>query len=90
MQANILAAESSVTGTFNIAGGKRISLNELATIVINLLGKELDIIYEDPRPGDIKHSLADVSKAKDGFGHETRFDIKDGLKETIAWFQNQR
>lgn len=87
VQANISAAESDATGVFNIAGGKHISLNELATVIMNLIGKDLDVIYDDPRPGDIKHSVADASKAKKEFGYYTRFEIKDGLMETIKWFQ---
>lgn len=86
---NILAAESKIAGVFNIAGGKRISLNELAKLVLKIIGKDLDPIYDDPRPGDIKHSLADISKAKKELRYEPIFSLKKGLHETIKWFQNQ-
>jgi len=89
IHANILAAESDATGVFNAAGGKRISINELAKTVMVLCNKELEIVYEEIRPGDIKHSLSDISKAKEEFGYYPRFDIKNGLKETIQWFQKQ-
>ncbi len=89
ISANILAAESDATGIFNAAGGKRISINELAKTVMNLCGKNLEIVYEEVRPGDIKHSLADNSKAKEKFGYSPKFNIKNGLKETIQWFQKQ-
>jgi len=88
--ANLLAAESDATGIFNAAGGKRISINELAKTVMTLYNKKLEIVYKEARPGDIKHSLADISKAKEKFGYSPKFDIKNGLKETIQWFQKQR
>jgi UDP-glucose 4-epimerase len=90
ISANILAAESDATGIFNAAGGKRISINELAKTVMTLCRKKLEIVYKEVRPGDIKHSLADNSKAKEKFGYSPKFDIKNGLKETIKWFQKQR
>ena len=55
---------------------------------MELLGSTCDKIYQDPRPGDIKHSYADVSKAKSYFDYNPSYEIKDGLKETIKWFQN--
>jgi len=90
IQANIRAAESDATGVFNTAGGKRISINDLAKTVMRLCNKKMDIIYDDARPGDIKHSLADSSKAKDAFGYIPKYDIKKGLKETIPWYQKQQ
>jgi UDP-glucose 4-epimerase len=90
VHANVLAAESDTTGVFNAAGGKRISINTLAKTVMTLCNKELEIVYEEIRPGDIKHSLSDISLAKEKFGYTPEFDIKNGLKETIQWFQRQR
>lgn len=89
ISANILAAESDATGIFNAAGGKRISINELAKTVMALCNKNLEIEYKEARPGDVKHSLADNSKAKEKFTYSPKFDIKNGLKETIRWFQKQ-
>ena len=90
VNANILAAESKATGVFNAAGGRRISINELAQLTMEIIEKDLDVVYSEIRPGDIMHSLADGSKAKKGFGFSTKFDIKVGLKETIKWFQKQK
>ena len=87
VQANIKAAESTATGVFNIAVGRRITINNLAELVMEITGKAFDIVYSDPRPGDIKHSLADISKAKNHFGYNPGFEIKNGLKETVKWFQ---
>jgi len=87
VNANILAMKSNVSGVFNIAGGKRISINELAQLVMRIIGKDLDVVYNDPQPGDIMHSLADISKAKEQLGYEPRFDLTKGLEETLKWFQ---
>jgi len=87
VRANILAAESQISGVFNMAGGKRITLNDLAQTIMMLCENTVDIVYEDVRPGDIKHSLADISKAEKGFGYIPEYDISEGLKETIKWFQ---
>lgn len=85
--ANILAAEKNVSGIFNIAGGKRISINGLAKSIMKISKKDLDIVYSDPRPGDIAHSLADVSKAKENFNFGPMFNLTNGLEKTIRWFQ---
>ncbi len=87
VNANILAAESMSTGVFNIASGKRISINDLAGLIMELLDKDLDITHIEPQPGDIKHSLADISKAREQIKYIPKFNVKDGLKETVKWFQ---
>ena len=87
VNANILAAESMSTGVFNIAGGKRISINDLAGLIMEILDKDLDITHIEPQPGDIKHSLADISKAREQIKYMPKFNVKDGLKETVKWFQ---
>jgi UDP-glucose 4-epimerase len=86
VHANILAAESKATGVFNIAGGKRITITDLTQSIMNLMGKELDVIYEDPRPGDIMHSIADISKARKELNFEPQFNLSIGLEKTIQWF----
>ncbi len=90
VKANILAAESESTGVFNIAGGKRISINDLARRIMNILNVKLEPIYEKPRLGDIKHSLADISLSKMKIGYHPEYDIDKGLGETIKWFKKQR
>ena len=89
VRANILAAESKATGIFNIASGKRITINDLASLIIKLCGKKLDITHANARSGDIKLSLADISKAKEKLGYIPRFNLEDGLNETLEWFKSQ-
>lgn len=87
--ANIFAAESTTTGVFNIAGGTRISINTLAKLIIQLCKKNVTIDYQKPRSGDILHSLADITRAKNTFNFKSNFSITEGIKETITWFQKQ-
>lgn len=87
VDANILACKSSETGTFNIACGRKIVLNDLVFMLNDIIGKEIESVYIDPRPGDIKHSLADISKAK-SLGYNPKSNFKEELKETIAYFRD--
>lgn len=85
VEANILAAERDARGIFNIGKGEKSSINELAELIIKLVGNKLEATHREPRRGDIRHSLADISKAR-GFGYEPRYCLESGLRETIEWF----
>ncbi len=87
--ANILAAESNAEGVFNVGNGRNISINELARMILKSLGMDLETVHEEPRPGDVRHSLADISKAKT-FGYEPRYSLEKGLEETIESFRHER
>lgn len=88
VQANIRAMESDAEGVFNIACGERIDLLELAHTIMEIVGKDLTPIHEAPRPGDVRDSLADISRAREAFGYAPEYDLKTGLMETITWFRN--
>ncbi len=87
VQANVLAAESQAEGVFNIACGRQITLNDLADQIMKAVGIKMEKVYENPRTGDIKDSLADISSAREKLGYEPKFDLNSGLGETIRWFQ---
>ena len=84
--ANVLAGESSAGGVFNISRGESITINRLAKYIIELTGSNVEPVYREPRPGDIKHSLADISKAET-MGYKPEHGLKTGLAETIEWFK---
>ena len=84
VEANILAAKSNGTGTFNIGKGEKTSINQMAELTIKLVGNNVEPIHEEPRPGDIMHSLADISKAREELGYNPRYDLEQALKETIS------
>ncbi|RLC95591.1 MAG: GDP-mannose 4,6-dehydratase [Chloroflexi bacterium] len=81
-EANILAVESDATGIFNIGSGDRVSINELARLVLEILGKDLEPQHLEPRAGDIRHSLADIALAKT-FGYTPRHSLSEGVRRTI-------
>jgi len=85
VQANILAAEGDVTGeAFNVGTGGRVTVNGLVETLNGLLGTDLDPIHDDPRPGDVRHSHADISKAEDLLGYEPAVGFEEGLERTVA------
>jgi nucleoside-diphosphate-sugar epimerase len=72
---------------FNIATGSRITVNGLVNMLNSLLGKEIQPKYEEARPGDIRHSLADITKAQEMLGFRPRVSVLDGLKSTLEWYR---
>ena len=88
VQANIKSMESDAQGAFNIACGERIDLLTLARTIMEIVGTDVEPVHEAPRPGDVRDSLADISRAQAAFGYAPQYDLKSGLKETIAWFRN--
>ncbi len=86
VRANILAAKSDAEGVYNIANGNRISINELANMIMALIGNDLTPIHDDSREGDVKHSLADISEAKKNLGYEPGYSLEEGLRGTVEWF----
>ncbi|NQE53306.1 UDP-glucose 4-epimerase [ANME-1 cluster archaeon GoMg3.2] len=87
VSANILAAESDAKGVYNVATGKRITINELASVIMAIMGRDLDPIHEKQREGDVLHSLGDITKAKKDFGYAPGDKLEANLKETVKWFR---
>lgn len=85
--ANIRAMESDAEGVFNVAYCKRIDLNELANMIMEITGITVPLIYEAPRTGDVRDSLADIRQAQEVLGYAPEYTVKKGLQETIAWYQ---
>lgn len=89
VKANINAAKSDYNGVVNVASGQKLSINNLFEIVRKTLNSDITPIYLPNRQGDIKHSLADISKMEkiDINVDTTNFEIQ--LKETIEWFESK-
>ncbi len=89
VDANILAVKASeISGeVFNIGSGERTTVNLLVEELNKALGKEIKPSYEDPRPGDIKHSYADISKARKMLKYEPTVSFSVGLSETVHWYR---
>jgi len=90
VNANLLAMKASGVGgeVFNIARGESISINYLAQEIKTIMHSDITPIHTDPRPGDIRHSLADIEKAKKMLGYTPTMDLKTGLKATVDYFVN--
>jgi nucleoside-diphosphate-sugar epimerase len=87
--ANIQActAEKAPGEVINIACGKRYTLLDLVDLINEILGKNIEPRFEPERPGDVKHSLADIHKANELLGYEVRVSFREGLEKTIDFFQ---
>ena len=89
VQANVKAALSrGVSGAFNIASGTRITLNDLVDL-LRETGLSPKVLSGPPRPGDVRHSLADLRQARSLLGFEPRVDLREGLQEYVAWAREE-
>lgn len=90
VEANLLAckAPSSAAGqVFNLATGRRITLNETFRLLRKLTSYSGQPKYESERGGDIKHSLADITKAEKAFGYRPAMNFEEGLRRTVEWYR---
>ena len=87
VEANLQACEKNVAEfsgeVFNIAYGKRVTLNELVKKINRIIKKDIKPIYSNPRPGDVKHSLANVGKARQFLEYDPQINFDNGLRKTI-------
>jgi len=93
VEANLVASISDKVGhgeVINIACGESITLNQLVDRINEILGTDIKPIYTEPRPGDVRHSLASINKAKELLGYTVKVSFLDGLKETINWYKNNK
>ncbi len=93
VNANLLATQAPaqcVAGRmFNIATGVRYSLKDVVALLKTITNFEGEAIYDADRIGDVKHSLADISAARDALGYEPAVDFEEGLRRTVAWYREQ-
>lgn len=94
VQANILAAttqNSAASGeAFNVGNGGQTTLADLYQMIASKLGSTRPVILGPPRPGDILHSGADISKIRRLLGYEPAVTVDSGLDETVRWYAEQR
>lgn len=92
VEANILAAETgNVSGeVFNIGCGERTTVNDLAFKINDILGKDIRPSYAEPRPGDVKHSHADISKARKLLKYNPAVNFEQGLKRVVRYYKERK
>lgn len=92
VQANILGLTTENPAAFNqaynVAFGERFSINQMFDSIAKSLNKEIKAKYREPRAGDIRDSLADISKAKQLLGYQPQYSFDQGLPLTLAYFKN--
>jgi UDP-glucose 4-epimerase len=92
VDANIAAATADgepAGAAVNVACGSSFSLLELLAEIARITGREAEPVFEDPRPGDVRESLADISRARELFGYEPKVGFAEGLKLTVASFEKR-
>ncbi|HUJ78802.1 MAG TPA: SDR family oxidoreductase [Nitrospiria bacterium] len=91
VQANLLACTApDIDGeVFNIAYGAKTSVNQIYTQLSTLMGRNISPRHEPPRAGDVRHTLADLTKARERLGYRPTTDIAVGLDKTVRWFLNR-
>ena len=93
VQANLKALftenTKAVNEVYNIACGDRLTINELFFYLKDLAHSDLEPIYGPERAGDVKHSLADISKAKELLGYEPAVKVREGLRKVFGWYAEQ-
>ncbi len=80
-------APSSAAGrAFNIACGTKATLKDVLHLLEGVVGASIRPVQGPPRKGDVKHSLADISQAREHLGYEPRIGLEEGLRKTVSWF----
>jgi UDP-glucose 4-epimerase len=89
VEANLLAARAKHTKgeVINVACGEAVTVNAIIALINELVGKNIKPTYTDPRPGDVKHSLADITLAEKLISYKTKVPFKQGLQLAIDWYR---
>ena len=89
IEANLLAARAKQTKgeVINVACGEAVTVNEIIAMINDSVGKNIKPAYTDPRPGDVKHSLADITLAEKIIGYKSKVPFKQGLQRAIDWYR---
>ena len=83
-------AERTQGEVVNVACGRRVSLNQLLKILQDIIGSHVSPLYEEPRKGEPRHSLADIKRGKTILNYDPRVGIEEGLRRTVEFFKNMK
>ncbi len=88
VEANLMALQASAApgNVCNIGCGERVTLNTLIRLLEEIMGVKAEVNYADPKPGDVRHSLADITAARRLLGYEPKVWLKEGLMRTVKAF----
>ena len=90
--ANLQAAEApgAAGAVVNLGCGERHTLNELIALLQELTGHDVAPEYADARPGDVKHSQADISRARELIGYDPQVSFEEGIRRTLEWYSPEQ
>ena len=80
-------AKPRTQSVYNVACGRSVSINELTRMIIEITDSRSKVKHEAERPGDVKHSLADISKIQKELGFSPKTDLLEGLERTVRFFE---
>ncbi|HET8605215.1 MAG TPA: NAD-dependent epimerase/dehydratase family protein [Marmoricola sp.] len=83
------AVESDVQGAYQLGSGRPTTVNELLEVMRSVTGRDLDVVYEDFRPGEVRDTWCEIEKARRGFGFAPATPLEEGLRQTWEWFRAQ-
>lgn len=92
VKANILASKSAGTASgemVNVACGDKCTVNDLFRNISNYIGSDIEPVYSPPRAGDVKHSLADISKAKNIINYSVEESFEESIRKTVDWYKRK-
>ncbi len=88
VEANLLAMRHAPPGTiFNIGGGSRVTINQAIGLLARITGEKAIVEYQEPQHGDVRHTLADTSAAREVLGFTPKVGLEEGLRAQVAWQQ---
>jgi len=94
VSANLLAmkapASQAAGNVFNVATGTRVDLNQTFELLKKVIGYKGEVKYGPERSGDVKHSLADLSRTEKALGYKPLVSFEDGLRKTVEWYRGQQ
>ena len=90
VQANLLALGANEAGgeVYNVGAGQRVSLNQLFETLADLIAPGTQVSYGPTREGDVRHSLADLSRIAEGLGYTPEVHLEEGLRQTVDWYRS--
>ncbi|MFH0967810.1 MAG: GDP-mannose 4,6-dehydratase [Methanobacteriota archaeon] len=89
VQALLLSMDKNVYGVYNVGTGVSSSINQLARNIIRIAGKDVNIMHQEAREGEVRHSCADISKARVELGFDPVYSLENGLRETYLWWMKE-
>ena len=75
---------------FNVATGERYDLNQTFQLLKKIIGYKGEVKYAADRAGDVKHSLADLSRTEKGLGYKPKVNFEEGLRRTVEWYRGEQ